>query len=297
MTSCSFGFLLLLSAAPLGSSGSFGFVEFIRTRPGSSRVYLCSLGSFGRGPAKGVLWFIRVRWVWSLVSFDVLWVHSGATWGSSGSFRFVGFIRARPGGRCVRSGSLGSFMHGLGDIGFIGFVWFTLAHLMGRRVHLGSVGLFWRADSVVGPFSGLDVVGFNWVSWVHSCSLSGSLGSFGCDLGVVGFVQALPGCRCIHFGASWGSSGSFGFVGFFRARQCGRWVHSGLLGSFGRALGVSFWLDLGVVRFIGAHSGVVVFIRVIWVHSSAPWMSSGSLGSVLGVVGFTSVQCVRSGTS
>ena len=174
---------LVHSCAPWMSSSSFGFVEFIRTRPGSSRVHLCSLGSFGRGPAKGVLGFIRVRWVWSLVSFDVLWVHSGATWGSSGSFRFVGFIRARPGGRCVRSGSLGSFMHGLGDIGFIGFVWFTLAHLMGLRVHLGSVGLFWRADSVVGPF-----VLVNKRPRCRRVQL-GFLGSLVLALGVIGFIR------------------------------------------------------------------------------------------------------------
>ena len=65
---------------------------------------------------------------------------------------------------------------------------------------------------------------------------SGSLGSLGCALGVVGFFLG----RWIHSSVTWESLGSLGVVGcvlgvvgFIR----GRWVHigapSGLLGSFG----------------------------------------------------------------
>ena len=60
--------------------GSFGFVEFVRAL---RRVHSCSLGSFGCALA-----VVRVCWV--------LW---GAPLGRLCSFAFVGFIRARPGGR------------------------------------------------------------------------------------------------------------------------------------------------------------------------------------------------------
>ena len=66
----------------------------------------------------------------------------------------------------------------------------------------------------------------------------------------------------MHLVAPWGSLGSFGFIEFFRARPGGRRPHAGSLGSFEGAL--------GVVGFIRALPGVVVFIRVRWVHSGAP---------------------------
>ena len=49
----------------------------------------------------------------------VRWIYSGAPCGSSGSFGFVGYIRPRPGGRRIHSGSLGSFVRALGVVGFI----------------------------------------------------------------------------------------------------------------------------------------------------------------------------------
>ena len=74
-------------------------------------------GSFG-----AVVWFIRVRWL-----------YSGVLLGLSGSFVFVGFIRSRPGGlwvqsgthsgRRVYSGSLGPLMLALGVIGLVWFRW------------------------------------------------------------------------------------------------------------------------------------------------------------------------------
>ena len=98
------------------------------------------------------------------------------------------------------------------------------------------------------------------------------------------------GCRWVHLRARWfrryhsgslGSSkhevevnGSFGFIGFIRARHggnkgalCGRWFYSGLLCSFGGVL--------GVIGFIRGRVGFVGFVRVRWVHPSAPWSSSG----------------------
>ena len=146
---------------------------------------------------------------------------------------------------------------------------------------------------------------------MHSCALvvirvrrihfdvplwsSGSLGSFGRVLWVVGFIR-------IRWVETWGSLGSFwgalGVVGFVPVRSRARWVHSGAplgssvysvsLGSFRRAL------------------GVVWFIRVRWVHSVAHWgrpVHSGSLqtrsgcrlvdSGALGVVGFVSVGWVH----
>ena len=72
---------------------------------------------------------------------------------------------------------------------------------------------------------------------------------------MVGFIQV----RWVDLATPLGLSGSFGFVGFVRARLCGRWAHLGSLGSFGRAL------------------VVVVFIRAQpvcrWVHSCTSWPS------------------------
>ena len=121
-------------AHPWGSCGLFGFV---RAHPGSRRVHVGSLGSFRRahviveffplrpGFRRVHSWFNRASscgrrvYLGSLGSFRravgvvgrhrVCWVHSGELWGSSGSLGFVGFIRERPGGHRVLSGSLGSF--------------------------------------------------------------------------------------------------------------------------------------------------------------------------------------------
>ena len=100
---------------------------------------------------------------------------------------------------------------------------------------------------------------------VHPCSL----GSLGRALEVVGFIRV----RNVHYGAPWGSLGSFGLVGFIQARHRRGRIHSGSLGSFGRAH--------GVVRFIRIHSGLFGFIR------ACPGLGSlGSLRRALGVLGF-----------
>ena len=51
---------------------------------------------------------------------------------------------------------------------------------------------------------------------------------------VVGFIRG----RWVYSGAPWGSSGSFGIVGFIRVFPGGRCVHSRSLGSFRCALAV-----------------------------------------------------------
>ena len=61
---------------------------------------------------------------------------------------------------------------------------------------------------------------------MRSGVLSGSLSSFWCNLGVVGFVRG----RWVHSGVSWESLGSFGVVRFIWVHPGGCWVHSGSLG-------------------------------------------------------------------
>ena len=97
------------SGAPLLSSGSFGFVGFIRSRPGGRRAHSVSLGSFKR--ALGVVRYIRVHSgsferVVGVVGFiRVRWVHSGAPLGSSGLFELIGHIGVCPDGRRVNLGA------------------------------------------------------------------------------------------------------------------------------------------------------------------------------------------------
>ena len=104
---------------------------------------------------------------------------------------------------------------------------------MGRWVHLGSSGLFGHALSVV------SIIGVRWVRlgapWMSS-------GSFGDAMQIVGFIQVLSA----RSGALWWSSDSFGLVGFILARQVGRRVHSGSLGS----------RVFGFIRVRLVHSGV-----------------------------------------
>ena len=55
----------------------------------------------------------------------------------------------------------------------------------------------------------------------------GSLGSFGCALGVVGCIR---GSSFDDSGAPSGALGTFGVVGFIRLLSGGCWVDSGSLG-------------------------------------------------------------------
>ena len=170
-------------------------VGYIRARPGGDSG---SLGSFQR--AMGVVGFFRVHWV-----------HSGVPWGSSSSFRFIGFICSAPGCRWVHSGatcvSIGSFGPRLGMVGFICVRWvhsgeslgslcsfvcalgadeFIWARPWGRRVHFGS---FQRALAVVCSFvRALVVVGFIRVRNILSGALLGSW----CAFGMVAYIRARP---------------------------------------------------------------------------------------------------------
>ena len=142
----------------------------------------------------------------------------------------------------------------------------------------------------------LAVIGFRWVRRVHS---GAALGSFGCALDVVGFMRSrilvsrfIP-IRWVYSSVLWGTSYSFGFVGFIRAYAGGGWVHLGSLGSFRRALdsflfirapprfgSISFARALGVVVFILCSLGSFKPVRVRQVHLGAPFGSSGSFGFV-----------------
>ena len=165
------------SSAPWGSLGSFGFVGYIRERPG---------WSFRR--ALRFVGFIPFRYG-----------HTGAPLGSSGLCVFAWFIRACPGY------DSDSFWRALDVIGLIqglplGFVVFIRARPVchsgvlpwSRRGHSGSLGSFRRA---------LGVVDFIPVRWFHSCvsrGWSGNLGSLGSFGSAVGF-------RLVRSGAPWWS--------------------------------------------------------------------------------------------
>ena len=98
---------------------------------------------------------------------------------------------------------------------------------------LSVVGFIW-SRCVNGSFR---FVGFTRVRPAGHRAYLGSLGSRGfalgvveldkrrCALGVVGFIQG----RWVYSGAPWGSSGSFGVVGFAWVHPGGRQVHSGSL--------------------------------------------------------------------
>ena len=184
-----------------------------------------SLGSFWC--ALGVVVYIRCRCV-----------DSGAPWGnvhsgSLGSFRctlgVVRFIRVCPGGSWVNSGLLGSFECALVVVGFVVVVWY----IQGRWIHSGVSWVLLGSFRVVGFIRvrhrgrGFTrrAVGY----LVHS----GSMDSFGCVLGVVGFIRVRPQRRWVHSGTLCLFGGVLGVVGFNQ----GGWVHlvapRVLLGSFG----------------------------------------------------------------
>ena len=97
----------------------------------------------------------------------------------------------------------------------------------------------------------LGVVGVIQVRWVHSFAPSRF------HSGLLGSLGALPGCGQIHSGSFDSFGRALGVVAFILWRPGGHRVHSGSLGSFWRVL------------------GIVGFFQVRWVHSAAPWVSSG----------------------
>ena len=171
-------------------------------------------------------------------------VHSGAPWLLSGSFGVVGFIQVRPGCRRIHSWALGSFCCTLGVVAFIGGRWVQSATLdlfvcalvvvgfiRGRSIHSGAQ---WVSLRLFGDVGFIQVrPGGHWVIQVSAggCRVhSGSLGSFRCTLGIVGFIWG----RWVQLGTPFELSGtlgsSLGVVVFIR----GRWVLSSVLwGSMG----------------------------------------------------------------
>ena len=224
--------------APLGTLGSFGhdvgamgFIGFIQACPGGRRV-------------------IRIRWVHSCAAEVVEFIgfvgytrvrlagrsiHSGEPWKSWGSLGFVGFISARARGHWVHSGLLVSCLRDLGSSGLFGF---THARPGCGWVYSGS---FQRVMGVAGfirvhlpaAYSSSDSFVLVWVIRGRTIGLgdhSSSLGTVGCDLGVIEFIPV----RCFHSDAHWVSSGSFWFVRFILARPWHGGVYLGSLGSYGR---------------------------------------------------------------
>ena len=204
------------SGATSGSSGSFAFVGFIRSRLGGRRFHS---GSFGR--TLEFVGFIRV-----------CCVHAGAPWGSLGSFVFVRFIQARNWRRRVHSGLFGLFGRALVVFGLIqvllvrsgtpygssslfGFIGLIRAYPGGRRFQSFFLVAFGRAK---------DVVVFIRVRRRGCLVYLDSLDSFWCTLGVVGFIRV-----------GWVCS---------RASTSGRLVYSGSLGSFRKIVQFIF-------RFVG----------------------------------------------
>ena len=139
------------------SSGSFGFVWFVRARPTDCQVHSGSLGSFRRTLGVfGFVWFI--------------WARAGGRrvhWGSSCSFMFVWFIRVC---HWDRPGLFGSFGPAPG------VDWFRHVRLLNSGEPRGSPGTFGFVRFIHAR---------SWCGRVHS----GSFGSFG----FVWFIRALPG--------------------------------------------------------------------------------------------------------
>ena len=162
--------------APCLSTGSFGVVGLIGVRPGGLWVHPRSLDS--------LTCVLRI-----VGNIRCLWVHCGEPLGSSGSFGVDGFIPVR------------SFV----VAGFIGVRQAAVCIICGHWVHSGPL---WRSSgsSRVAGFIGVRPAGGR----VHP----ESLGTSGCALRVVGFVQS----RRVHRGAHWESSGSFGVVVFIGVR-------------------------------------------------------------------------------
>ena len=89
---------------------------------------------------------------------------------------------------------------------------------------------------------------------------------------IIRVLRACPGGRWVHSGSPWGSSGSFEFVRFVRARLGSCRVHLDSWGSFKR--------DMRVVGFIQVHSDSFRFIQVHWVRLGGRLVHSDSLGSL-----------------
>ena len=126
------------------------------------------------------------------------------------------------------------------------------------------------------PWGSLGVDGFVVVRLGGLRYHSGSLGSLGYALGVVGFVRG----RWVHFhwGAPWGSCGSFGFIGAWS------------LGKMGYALEVVGFIrgtPWGITGFIGVHHArSFVVDGFLVVRPGAHRVHRGHRGGWLGSLGY-----------
>ena len=237
-------------------------------RLGGSRVHPGTLGC-----ALGVVGFIQCRWVhwgtsWgSSGSSGFCWLHWGAHLGSSGSSGVAVLIGVRPGGRRVRPGSLGSLRC-------------TLEVVRCRWVNWGAHWGSWGPSNVArtielrpgGRRVSLGLLEY----WCSPWGSSGSLGSLGCAMGVLGYVLD----RRVHSVAPWESSGSSGISWLIGVRPRGRRCALAVVGF------------TAVAGCIGVRPEGLWFIRCRCVVWGAPSGLLGSLGSqdslecAVGMVGF-----------
>ena len=156
------------------------------------------------------------------------WVLLHAPWGSLGSSRVVGFLSARPWGRCVFSVSLSSLAYALVVVSFtlsypgshyrpLGSLAYTLAVFVSIRCLWVFVRKPLGGSCGTSGFVGL-AGGYSGGRWVHSSSL----GSLVRALESVGFIRGL----CVHLRAFWGSLGSLACAWVFVGFICGCWAHS-----------------------------------------------------------------------
>ena len=253
------GFAEFIGVVSLGRSGHWSALR-------GCSVPLVSLGSLGYA-----LDFVRCPRVNWGVPFRVIGFVRCAT---LCSFGVAGFIGVRPGGRRVRSRSLGSLGCALRVIGFVRGCWVRRVCRLVRSVSLGfALGTLVLSGSLRSLGCAQRVIGFAGFIVVPPGVRSMSLRSLGYALVVVGFVR----CRSVHWGAPWGSSASFGVAGFSPE---GRQVRFGSLGLPWGSSGLFVVAGFFRVR-TGGHR-----VRSVSVgHRGAPWGSYGlfSVARFIGV--------------
>ena len=178
-----------------------------------------SLGSFG------FVWYI-------LACPGGRWVHSGSfsraldvaefIRAPCEPFAFAWFVGARPGCRLAHSGAPCEWL------GSFAFVWFIREHPLYRWVRTGSFGSFGRT---LGVGSFMCVVGFiRAFVWYNRARIGSRLVHSG--------TPAVFVCNLVRLGAHFESLVSFAFVWFIRSRAGVPWLKFPL--SFGKVLSKVF---------------------------------------------------------
>ena len=146
-----------------------------------------------------------------------------------------------------------------------------------------------------------------WCLWVHPVSL----GSLGCAMGVIGFIQGLwvhRGRPCVWLGSSevrWVYCGAgLSLAAWIIGVRLGvSTIDLGSLCTFGSAMGVAGFIGLhsgchqvhpvslcslgcalGLLGTVGCTLEVMGFSRALWIHGGSPWGSTG-LSRVAGFIG------------